>query len=107
VYGILGAALAYAGLNFYYLFSLLPLVQAKVLGQKTSAWLAESLYPFAAIGICTLGGMKAVTLVTGPGLGSWIALCFGTTLYVIIALRFMSAGLRSDLLAMARKAYIR
>jgi hypothetical protein len=83
------------------------LVQAKVLGQKTSAWLAVSLYPFAVIGVCALGGAKAVTLVTGPGWGSWVALCVGTALYVIIALRFMSAGLRSDLLAMARKAYIR
>ena len=107
LYGIFGAALAYAGLNFYYFFSLLPLVQAKVLGQKTGAWLAANLYPFAAIGVCALGGMKAVTLVTGPGWVSWIALSCGAALYVIIALRCMSVGLRSDLLAMARKAYIR
>jgi len=106
-FGILGAAFAYAGLNFYYVFTLLPLVQIKVLRQKTVAWLTANLFPAAAVGFCTMGVMKAAALAVGSGWFGWTALSFGVVLYGIISLKIMSAGLRSDLLGMASRVYLR
>ena len=58
------------------------------------------------LNVCAIKTLKAISLFAGPGWGNWVALCFDATLYVIIAPRFMLAGLRSDLLAMTKKAYI-
>ena len=57
-YGIIGAATAYAGLNFYYLITLVPIIQFKLIRQSYLRWLQDNVVPYIVIGTTALGLSK-------------------------------------------------
>lgn len=95
-YGISGAAAAYAGLNIYYLFTLLPLVQVKVMRQGFGMWLRTNLLPFLLAGIVGFGSAKILALAVQPGGQTLAVLAGGVALYGVIAWLFLSEALRAD-----------
>ncbi len=97
LYGISGAAAAYAGLNAYYVFSLVPLVQARVIGQGFGVWFRENLLPFALVGVGAFGGAKIIALMMQPGWRTAASLAFGVAMYTAAAWFLLSVSLRSDL----------
>lgn len=96
-YGISGAAAAYAGLNAYYIFTLLPLVQAKVMRQGFGVWLRANLLPFLFAGVVAFGSAKILALAVQPGAQTAVVLVLGVALYVAIAWLLLSDALRDDL----------
>lgn len=97
-YGINGAAAAYAALNAYYLFTLLPLVQTKVMKRGTGAWLRANFLPFLLVGIGVFGFAKIFAMTAQPGWQALALLVLGAALYATISWFFLSDGLRADLL---------
>jgi len=109
LYGISGAAAAYAGLNAYYVFTLVPLVQVKVMKQGFGVWLRANLLPILIAGIGTLGSAKilALALAVQPGWQSAAVLALGIALYAAVAWFLLSAALRMDLKNMINKVILR
>ena len=97
LYGISGAAAAYAGLNAYYVFSLVPLVQVRVIGQGFGVWLRENLLPFVLVGVGAFGGAKIIALMMQPGWRTVASLALGVAVYAATAWFLLSVSLRSDL----------
>jgi len=97
LYGISGAAAAYAGLNVYYVFSLVPLVQARVIGQGFGVWLRQNLLPFALVGIGAFGGAKIIASTMQPGWSTVVLLALGAAAYAAATWFLLSVSLRSDL----------
>ena len=97
LYDISGAAAAYAGLNAYYIFSLVPLVQYRVIGQGFGVWLRENLLPFALVGIGAFGGAKTLSLMMQPGWRTLVLLALGVAAYTVAAWCLLSVSLRIDL----------
>ena len=97
LYGISGAAAAYAGLNAYYVFSLVPLVQTRVIGQGFGVWLRENLLPFALLGIGAFGGAKIVASTMQPGWATAASLALGVVAYSGGTWFLLSVSLRADL----------
>lgn len=95
-YGISGAAAAYAGLNAYYIFTLLPLVQARVMHQGFGVWLRANLLPFLFAGVVAFGSAKILALAVQPGLQTAAVAGLGVALYVAIAWFLLSSALRTD-----------
>lgn len=95
-YGISGAAAAYAGLNLYYLFTLLPLVQVKVMRQGFGVWLRVNLLPFLMAGTVAFGSAKILALAVQPGGQTIAVLAAGVVLYAAIAWLLLSEALRAD-----------
>jgi len=95
-YGISGAAAAYAGLNIYYLFTLLPLVQVKVMQQGFGLWLRINLLPFLLAGSLSFGSAKILALAVQPGGQTVAVLAIGVVLYAVIAWFVLSEALRAD-----------
>jgi O-antigen/teichoic acid export membrane protein len=95
-HGISGAAAAYAGLNVYYLFTLLPLVQVKVMRQGFGMWLRANLLPFLLAGIAAFGSAKILALAVQPGGQTAAVLAAGVALYGVIAWFLLSDALRAD-----------
>ena len=102
-YGISGAAAAYAGLNAYYLFTLLPIVQASVLQQGVWVWLRANLLPFILAGVGTLGSAKILAMALQPGWQTLASLVLGVLLYVAAAWFFLSDALRADLFNLIKR----
>jgi O-antigen/teichoic acid export membrane protein len=103
-FGVGGAAAAYAGLNAYYVFTLLPLVEVKVLGQGIWRSLSTNLLPFIVAGAGAFGGAKILALTVQPGLQSSAMLALGVMLYIPAAWFLISSSLRNDLQNMIRRA---
>ncbi len=95
-HGISGAAAAYAGLNVYYLFTLLPLVQLRVMRQGFWVWLRANLLPFLLAGIAAFGSAKILALAVQPGGQTAAVLAVGVALYGVIAWFLLSDALRAD-----------
>lgn len=95
-YGIGGAAAAYAGLNIYYLFTLLPLVQVKVMRQGFGVWLRANLLPFLLAGILAFGSAKILASAVQPGGQTVAVMVVGVVLYGAIAWLLLSQALRAD-----------
>ncbi|MDP3229861.1 MAG: oligosaccharide flippase family protein [Acidovorax sp.] len=102
-YGIVGAAAAYAGLNAYYLFTLLPQVQAKVMKQGMGIWLRVNFLPFVLVGAGVFGVVKPLALLVPQGWQVVALLALGVALYIVIAWFFLSQALRTDLSNTARR----
>ncbi len=96
-YGINGAAAAYAGLNAYYLFTLLPLVQARVMKRGTGLWLRANLLPFLLVGAGAFGFAKILVMAVQPGWQTLAVMALGAVLYIAVSWFFLSDGLRADL----------
>ncbi|MDP1740196.1 oligosaccharide flippase family protein [Polaromonas sp.] len=102
-YGISGAAAAYAGLNAYYLFTLLPVVQARVLKQGMGMWLRANFLPFVLAGVGAFGSAKILAMAVQPGWQTLVSLALGVALYVAAAWFFLSDALRADLSNMIKR----
>ncbi len=102
-YGVEGAAAGYAALNLYYVFSLVPLVQSRVIREGFFAWALQNFLPFALAGIVAFGGAKMLAVLAGPGWQALAALALGVVAYTVAASLALSKGLRSDLLATLRR----
>ncbi len=105
LFGISGAAAAYAGLNAYYVFTLVPLVQARVLQQGFGLWLRANLLPFLLAGVGAFGGAKILSLAFEPGWFSVIALSVGVMAYAAAAWLLLSMPLRSDLIGAFKRVF--
>jgi len=102
-FGIDGAASAYACLSAYYFFTLLPLVQVRVMQQGMGIWLRTNFLPFVLIGVGTFGSAKILAVIVQPGLQTLASLALGVALYASASWFFLSAGLRFDLFNMIKK----
>ena len=102
-YGISGAAGAYAGLNAYYLVTLMPLVQVKVLKQGIGMWLRANLLPFVLVGVGAFGSAKILALAIPSGWQTMAALALGVMLYAVAAWFFLSNARRFDIRNMMKK----
>lgn len=102
-YGISGAAGAYAGLNAYYLVTLMPLVQVKVLKQGIGIWLRANLLPFVLVGVGSFGGAKILALSVQSGWQTMAALALGVMLYAVAAWFSLANALRVDISNMMKK----
>lgn len=105
VFGISGAAAAYAGLNAYYVFTLVPLVQARVLKQGFGFWLGANLFPFLLAGIGAFGGAKILSMAFSPGWLSLVALGVGVLAYAAAAWLLLSRPLQSDLIGAFKRVF--
>lgn len=106
-FGISGAAAAYAGLNAYYVFTLLPVVEIRVLGQSVWHSLRTNLLPFIVAGMAAFGGAKILSMAVLPGLPSAAMLALGAVLYVPAGWFLISNSLRNDLRNMIRRTILR
>ena len=95
-YGIGGAAAAYAGLNAYYVFSLVPLVQARIIQQGFGMWARHNLIPVVLIGIGAFGGAKLLSFALPYTWFTVFSLITGTTAYTLAAWVSLSPFLRSE-----------
>ena len=102
-YGISGAAAAYVGLNVYFVFTLLPLVQARVMKQGMGMWLRVNLWPFVLAGTGTFGSAKILALAVQPGWQTLAVLVLGVALYATVAWFLLSDALRTDLNNMIKR----
>jgi O-antigen/teichoic acid export membrane protein len=105
-YGISGAAAAYAGLNAYYVFSLVPLVQARVIKQNFGIWFRQNLLPFVLIGVCAFGSAKMLASMQSGWL-TVLWLILGIALYVGISWLMLSVPLRADLTVALKRVFLR
>ena len=103
LYGISGAAAAYAGLNAYYVFSLVPLVQARVIGQGFGVWLRENLLPFLFAGLVVFGFARLFEIVVQPSWPTGVLIIFASIAYLTVAWFFLSSALRADLANLRRR----
>lgn len=97
IYGINGAAAAYAGLTLYYAITLLPMVQARILRQGTGMWLWTNFLPFVFAGTGAFGIAKLLALVVEPGWQTIVVMVLGFGIYMIFVWIFLSSILRADL----------
>lgn len=102
-YGISGAAAAYVGLNVYYVFTLLPVVQARVMKQGVGMWLRANLLPFVLAGVGAFGSAKILALAVQPGWQMLAVLALGVALYATVAWFLLSDALRTDLNNMIKR----
>lgn len=104
--GMSGAAIAYACLNAYYVFSLVPLVQARVMRQGFGIWLRENLLPFMLAGITAFGGAKILASMVSPGWLTVLSIVLGLACYSVAAWFLLSASLRSDFQILIKRSFL-
>ena len=102
-YGTAGAAAAYAGLNVYYVLTLVPVVQARVMEQGMGMWVRANLLPFIFAGVGAFGSAKIIALAVQLGWLTVAALALGVVLYGVVAWFFISDALRADLSNMIKR----
>jgi O-antigen/teichoic acid export membrane protein len=102
-YGINGAAAAYAGLNVYYVITLVPMVQERVIKQGMGIWLRTNLFPFVLAGVGVFGSAKILALAVPLGWRTMVVAAFGVAIYALVAWFFLSVSLRSDLREMIKR----
>jgi O-antigen/teichoic acid export membrane protein len=96
-YGISGAAAAYAGLNVYYVVTLVPMVQAQVLKQGMGMWLRANFLPFVLAGVGAFGSAKFFVWVVQPGRWTMAVVALGIGMYAVFAWFLISSTLRTGL----------
>ncbi len=102
-YGIVGAAAAYAGLNAYYVFTLVPLVQSRVIKQSFGSWLRSYLIPSLLAGVGAFGSVKALSLYAHSSWQSIALLALGVGIYGVISWLQLPNFLKKDFLKLSRK----
>ena len=103
--GMSGAAMAYACLNAYYVFSLVPLVQARVMRQGFGIWLRVNLIPFMLAAIVAFGGAKILASMMQPGWLTVLSIVLGLACYSVAAWFLLSASLRSDFQILIKRSF--
>lgn len=103
--GILGAALAWFLLNLYYLFTLLPLVQKRVMQASIAVWLTKNLLPFLLAGFLSLGAGWAIVrgLEAQNEIAVWSIYLMAAGIYTALGFIFLDSALRQDILQVFRK----
>ena len=103
--GAIGAAAVWLIINASFLFTLLPLVQQRIVGQSTRGWLERNLLPFVAIGAISFGAARGVLVVTGWQSDIAVALvCAAAALiYGVWGLRLLYPDLRGTIFALVRR----
>ncbi|MEQ1591148.1 MAG: oligosaccharide flippase family protein [Thiobacillaceae bacterium] len=102
-YGISGAAAAYAGLNVYYVLTLVPAVQARVMEQGVGMWVRANLLPFVLAGAGAFGSTRILASAVQPGWQTLAVLALGVALYATVAWFLLSDALRTDLNSMMKR----
>lgn len=94
-----GAALAWLLLNIAYVLSLLPLVQGRIVGQRTIDWLTANVIPFVVSGIIAFGTARAVLVATGWAgpFQVWGTIALAGLAYAVTAFLFLDRSLRADI----------
>jgi O-antigen/teichoic acid export membrane protein len=97
-FGLLGAAASYAGLNLFYLLTLLPIIQSRIIKQGYFKGLQKNLCPFVVIGVLAFGLGKFILTAFDTTTILSIAFITGCSIaYLICAYFFLSPDLRHDL----------
>lgn len=94
--GIAGAAACWLALNLYYVLSLIPLVQIRLLRQKVGPWLMRNVFAFLVAGVVTFGGAKFLVVALGSGWIVWPALVSAALAYVFLGYMWLARDLRFD-----------
>jgi O-antigen/teichoic acid export membrane protein len=102
-HGIAGAGAAYAALNAFYIVTMVPIVQAKVMRQSYAAWILRNLLPYVAAGTAAFGLARLIPLGGASVAKILGVMTMGAILYAVAAGSAMSMPLRDDLLGMARR----
>ncbi len=96
-YGAAGAAAAWAALNVWYLFAVIPIVQRRLLGGGTVPWVRSVFVPFPLIGLALFGAARLIVGARDPhDPALWLAIIVSTALYAIAGLRLLRPGLRAS-----------
>ena len=99
-FGLIGAAASYAGLNLFYLLTLLPAVQNSIIRQGHFKSLQKNLYPFVLIGLMAFSFGKMLLPVFDTTTLSSIALITGCSIvYLICSYFYLSPDLQHDLVS--------
>jgi O-antigen/teichoic acid export membrane protein len=99
-WGGVGAAAASTVVNLAILFTVLPLVQTRIIGQTTKRWLELNLLPFVAVGIVSFGAARFALVITGwYGDIAVVVICaVATVVYGLWGLRLLYPDVRRMLL---------
>ncbi len=103
--GVSGAAMAYACLNAYYVFSMVPLVQARVMRQGFGIWLRENLLPFMLAGLIAFGGAKMLASSMQPGWLTVFPAVLGLAFYSVATWFLLSKSLRADFQILIKRSF--
>jgi O-antigen/teichoic acid export membrane protein len=102
-FGIAGAGASYAALNAFYIVTLVPLVQGRVVRQGYGPWLLRNLLPYVLAGTVTFGLARLVPLEGASSIETIGVIAMAATLYAAAAGLAMSRSLRQDLFGTARR----
>lgn len=95
-FGPAGAAAAWAALNVWYLLTVIPVTQKRLLGGGTWRWLRAVLLPFPALGLVIFGIDRLVIGSRDPhDPALWLALATGALLYAVAAFRLLGPSVRA------------
>ncbi len=98
-FGLIGAAVSYAGLNLFYVLTLLPIIQSRIVKQSYFKGLQKNLCPFVVVGLIAFGLGKMLLSHFNPTTIPSIALITGCSVaYLICSYFFLSPDLRQDLM---------
>jgi len=98
-WGGVGAAVVWLLLNISYLFSLVPLVLNRIVGQTPRYWVGRNLLPFLALGTLVFGVALAVQeTLEWRGPFAIVVVCAVASLaYCLLGLRLLDPALRNGL----------
>ena len=104
-WGAIGAAAVWLVINVSFLFTLLPSVQQRIVGQSMRGWLERNLLPFVATGAISFGTARGVLAVTGWQSDIAVALvcAVAALIYGLWGLRLIYPDLRGTIYALAKR----
>ena len=104
-WNITGASLTWALLNFSYLFTMIPMIQSRILKISWREWFIASIMPHTAIGICVFG-IGAVLHQIANFQVSWIpVVIMCTAIYLIGGFFALAAPTRQLVTSTARGVF--
>jgi O-antigen/teichoic acid export membrane protein len=104
LWGIEGAAWAWAGLNTYYLLVVLPLLQRRIPLDPVASWFLRHVLPFVGTALVAIGGSWVAARHFGVE-GAWpsaIFLAVGGLVYAGIAFAFLDKSVLGHLKMLRR-----
>ncbi len=101
-WGGTGAAMAWLFLNASYLFSLVPLVQQRIVGESAWTWVVHNLLPFALLGAAVFGAGRLIVDTKGwhSGVASSVVCVLGALVYAVGGIRLLDPAMRASLRAL-------
>jgi O-antigen/teichoic acid export membrane protein len=106
-HGIVGAALAWVGLNLYHLSVFVPLTQRRILGSTAIAWLRYILLPFSLLGTLVFG--TGWLLQQGLTFSwAWLIDCIACAgVYTVVGFFFLAPSIRQQITAIPHLILLR